>query len=279
MRPLLATIILALAGCVTQPIEQPSRDPVAAPKSAPTIEGQAKKDATVVGSANRIDGIVQQDAPQISAPVRVETDAIRAAVAANPAADVKALAAQFEEAINLLREQLSAADKRAAQLAAQVERLQDSEQRTQVRDLRYIAFGALAIAALLGLAKQLQFAAIFAVGGVLSFGLAQLVSQPWFSTACTVVVAGILAGVTWAAVHAYRKRELATKVEAEAAKLKDTLARVVPAIDSVIEQGGAAGADIKAKLRAAMTGGTGKIAKATVHEIRAAAKLTESTTR
>ena len=85
--------------------------------------------------------------------------------------------------------------------------------------------------------------------------------------------------MTWAAVHAYRKRELAEKAEKEAAKLKDTLVRVVPAVDSVIEQGGATVADIKAKLRAAMSGTTGAQAKATIHEIRAAAKLTEASTK
>ncbi len=279
LTPALVLLMLALAGCMTQPVKPATRPPVSAPQSAPVTEGQAKKDASVVGSANRIDGIVQQDAPQVAAPVRAETDAIRAAVAANPAEDVKALAVQFEAAIKLLREQLAISDNRAAQFAAQVERLQDAEQRTQVRDLRYIAFGALALAALLGWAKQIQFAAIFAVGGILAFGLAQLVSQPWFATACTVVVALILAGVTWAAVHAYRKRELAEKAEKEAAKLKDTLVRVVPAVDSVIEQGGATVADIKAKLRAAMSGTTGAQAKATIHEIRAAAKLTEASTK
>ena len=276
LTPALVLLMLSLAGCLHEPV-QPPRVPVTTPTAAPIVAGQQSKDATVTASADKIDSIV--DGKPEAAPVKVETDSIRAAVAANPAADVKLLATQFDEAIKLLREQLAISDNRAAQFAAQVERLQDAEQRTQVRDLRYIAFGALALAALLGWAKQIQFAAIFAVGGILAFGLAQLVSQPWFATACTVVVALILAGVTWAAVHAYRKRELAEKAEKEAAKLKDTLVRVVPAVDSVIEQGGATVADIKAKLRAAMSGTTGAQAKATIHEIRAAAKLTEASTK
>ena len=274
MRPLAIATLLLLAGCKTDETTVP-RAPVATPDAAPVVAGQMGKDETVVQSADKIDEIVK-DEPKVAEPVKVETDRIREAVTANPASDIKRLADQFDEAIRLLRGQLTAADKRAEQLAAQIERLRDAEQRAQVRDLRYLAFGALGIAALLGWAKQIQFAAIFAIGGVLAFGLAQLVSQPWFMSACSVVVALILAGVTWAAAHAYRKHELAAKVEKEAAKLKDTLVRVVPAVDSAIEEVGEAGAKIKAKLRAAMAGAAGKQAKATVHEIRAAAKLGEA---
>lgn len=264
--------VMLLAGCVTQPAGS-VRPQVIDPEPAPVVEGQDNKDVTVLGSTDRIDGIVKNE-PAVAAPVKVETDAIRAAVAANPAEDVKVLAAKFEEAIKLLREQLAAADKNSAKLTEQIARLEGAEQRKQVRDLRYFAFGALALAALLGWARQIQFAAILAVGGILAFGLAQLVSQPWFMTACTVVVGLVLAGSTWAAVHAYRKHELAAKVEKEAAKLKDTLTRVVPAVDSVIEQAGDAADNLKTKLREAMTGDAGKVAKATIHEIRAAAKLT-----
>lgn len=117
-----------LAGCVAQPVSKPAA-PVVTPKPAPIVNGQTEKDATVVGAADRIDGIVQGEA--VAAPVRVETDTIRAAVAANPASDVKALAAQFEEAIKLLREQLAASDKRAKQLDAQIESLRDAEMKAQ----------------------------------------------------------------------------------------------------------------------------------------------------
>lgn len=265
-----------LAGCVAQPVSKPAA-PVVTPKPAPIVNGQTEKDATVVGAADRIDGIVQGEA--VAAPVRVETDTIRAAVAANPASDVKALAAQFEEAIKLLREQLAASDKRAKQLDAQIESLRDAEMKAQARDLRYAAFGLLAFAGLLGWAKQTMWSAASAIGALLCFGVAQIISQPWFMPACAVAVALGLAAFGWAAVHAYRKHELATKVEKEAAKLKATLVRVVPAVDSAIDEVGEAGAKIKDKLRAAMTGKAGTEAKATIHEIRAAAKLTETPTQ
>lgn len=274
MRPLLAIACLLLAGCPTVPV-QPPRDPVKTPSSGPTVAGQQGKDEKVIQSANSIDEIVG-DTPE-AAPVKVETDSIRAAVAANPAADVKLLATQFDEAIRLLREQLAAADARAKKLEALVESLRNSEMKAQARDLRIGALIALALAGLLAYARQILWSAALGLIAILAFGLAQLVSQPWFMTACSVVVALILAGVTWAAVHAYRKHELAAKVEKEAAKLKDTLVRVVPAVDSAIEEVGEAGAKIKAKLRAAMTGDAGKQAKATIHEIRAAAKLSEPT--
>ena len=276
MRAALLLLCLALpAGCLTQPAVAP-RPPVVVPQPAPVVSGQGEKDTIVVASADRIDGIVQGET--VAAPVRVETNAIRAAVAANPASDVKALAAQFEEAIKLLREQLAASDKRAKQLAAQIESLRDAEMKAQARDLRYAAFGLLAFAGLLGWAKQTMWSAASAIGALLCFGVAQIISQPWFMPACAVAVALGLAAFGWAAVHAYRKNELAAKVEKEAAKLKDTLVRVVPAVDSAIAEVGEAGAKIKDKLRAAMTGKAGAEAKATIHEVRAAAKLAEANT-
>lgn len=276
MRPLAAVLALVLlAGCKTDETTVP-RPPIQTPIAAPTIAGQMGKDETVVGSANKIDEIVK-DEPKVAAPVKEETDRIREAIAENPAAEIKRLADQFEAAIKALREQLVAADRRAEQLTETVERLRDGEMKAQARDLRYGAFAALGIAALLGWAQQLKLAAAAALVGLLAFGLAQLVSQPWFMPACAVAVALALAAFGWAAVHAYRKHELATKVEKEAAKLKDALVRVVPAVDSAIEEVGAAGAKIKAKLRDAMKGDAGKQAKATIHEVRAAAKLTEVT--
>lgn len=270
---LLCMLALVAGGCAHEQAQVP-RAPVAVPIAAPVVAGQQSKDESVTASANSIDKIVS--ATPEAAPVRVETDSIRAAVAANPAADVKLLAVQFDEAVRLLREQLAAADKRAAQLAATVENLRNAEMRAQARSLRIGALAAIALAGLLAYARQFVWAGALGAGAVLAFGLAQLVSQPWFMTASAVVVAIILAAVGWAAVHAYRKHELAAKVEKEAAKLKATLVRVVPAVDSVMEEVGAARAAIQAKLRAAMTGTDGAIAKATIHEIRAEAKLAEA---
>lgn len=277
MRPLLACLCIALAlvagGCAHEQAHVP-RAPVAVPVADPVVAGQQSKDESVTASANSIDKIVE--ATPEAAPVRVETDFIRAAVAANPAADVKLLVVQFEEAVRLLREQLTAADARAAKLAATVERMQSAEQRSQAIWFRGVALGAMVLAGLLGWARQIQLAAAAALCGILCLGLAQLVSQSWFMPACAVACGAILVGFGWAAVHAYRKHELAAKVEKEAAKLKDTLVRVVPAVDSAIDDLGTAGAAVKTRLRAAMAGAAGTQAKATIHEIRAAAKLTET---
>ena len=178
--------------------------------------------------------------------------------------------------LEALREQLAAADARSVKLEAAIERMRSAEQRSQALWFRGVGLGAMVLAGLLGWARQIQLAAAAALCGILCLGLAQLVSQSWFMPACAVAVGAILIGFGWAAVHAYRKQELAGKVEKEAAKLKDTLARVVPAVDSVMEEVGDASASLKAKLRAAMTGADGAKAKATIHEIRAAAKLTEA---
>lgn len=271
---ILFAIAALLAGCVT---DQPQpREPVVMPETNPVIDGQASKDETVTDAAARVDAVVAKDAPQIVQPVKEQTDRIREAVAANPAADVKRLADQFTEALATLREQLAAADTRAAKLDGIISRMRSAEQRSQAVWFRGVALGAMVLAGLLGWARQIQLAAAAALGAILCLGLAQLVSQSWFMPACAVAVGAILIGFGWAAVHAYRKHELAGKVEKEAAKLKDTLTRVVPAVDSVIEEVGDAGSALKAKLRAAMTGADGAKAKATIHEIRAASKLTEA---
>lgn len=274
-RLLILAVFALLAGCPKVPA--PARRPVDIPASAPVVAGQLGKDEAVVRSAGEIDRVVERDAPQVADPVKQQTDAIRAAVSANPASDVKALAAQFEDALRLLREQLAAADKRVAQLAAQVESLHNAEQKAQASDLRKVAFGLLALAGLLGWARQPMWAAASALGALLCFGVAQIISQPWFMPACAVAVALGLGAFGWAAVHAYRKHELAAKVEKEAAKFKDALSRVVPALDSALDEVGAAGAEIKEKLRSAMTGSNGAAAKATIHEVRASAKLAEAT--
>lgn len=262
MTRLLPLALLALAGCVAQPVSKPAA-PVVTPKPAPIVNGQTEKDATVVGAADRIDGIVQGEA--VAAPVRVETDTIRAAVAANPASDVKALAAQFEEAIKLLREQLAASDKRAKQLDAQIESLRDAEMKAQARDLRYAAFGLLAFAGLLGWAKQTMWSAASAIGALLCFGAAQIISQPWFMPACAVAVALGLAAFGWAAVHAYRKNELATRTGKVAAVAKTA----VPVLDAAYEQ-----ADettrrwLDAHVFDPLSSLMNRDEKATVHEIR-----------
>ena len=274
--PLLAILLLAAlcGGCVSDK-PQP-REHVATPDAARVVVGQAGKDETVLDAANTVDAVVAKEAPQVVEPVKEQTDRIREAVAANPAADIKRLADQFTTALEALREQLAAADARSVKLEAAIERMRSAEQRSQALWFRGVGLGAMVLAGLLGWARQIQLAAAAALCGILCLGLAQLVSQSWFMPACAVAVGAILIGFGWAAVHAYRKQELAGKVEKEAAKLKDTLARVVPAVDSVMEEVGDASASLKAKLRAAMTGADGAKAKATIHEIRAAAKLTEA---
>ena len=277
-RPNALLIVLAVlcGGCVSDK-PQP-REPVATPEAAPVVAGQASKDETVTDAAGKIDAVVAKDAPQVADPVKEQTDRIREAVAANPATDIKRLADQFTDALAALREQLATADARNAKLEALLERMRSAEQRSQALWFRGIALGAFALAGLLGWAKQTHIAAASALCGILCLGLAQLVSQSWFMPACAVTVGAVLTGFGWAAIHAYRKQELARKVEKEAAKLKDTLVRVVPAVDSVMEEVGEASASLKAKLRAAMTGADGAKAKATIHEIRAASKLTEAAT-
>ncbi len=212
----LASLVLIFSGCASRPAVA-KRPPV---NAAPVLAGQIGKDATILTEAAKIDAI----APE----VREHTDAQRAAVAAAPAQDVAKIVAEYE-AVNKEASSIIAA------LRAEIENLKSAEQRKQVATCRWIGFGLLATALLLGYARQIQFATVAGGIGFLALGLAQLLSQPWFTTAlnCAIGVAVIaLAAAAW---HAYRKGDLAAKTANEAAKLKDTLSVMVPALDGALK--------------------------------------------
>jgi hypothetical protein len=250
---LLACIALValLAGCASKPA--PTRSPV---NAAAIVASQAGKDAVIISEAAKIDAIAPAAKPH--------TDAQRAAVAAAPAADVARIVAEFEAAAKT-------AEKTLAAQAAQIAALQDAELRAQVRTMRWFGFGCILAAVALGYARQIQFAIMAAGSGFLSLALAQLwskvASHPAFMpTIGGVVVLGFV-GFVWAAVHAYKKGDLAAKTEREAERLKDTLATMVPAIDDAL---GTVDTAAKQTIRATLSRLMDSDQKALVHEIRAA---------
>jgi len=211
---------LMATGCKAVPVPT-SRPPV---NSAPVIAGQLGKDATIIEEAAKIDAIAPEAKPH--------TDAQRAAVAANPAQDVAKLVAEFE------KRETDAAKETAAIIAGlrkEVEDLKSAEQRKQVATCRWIGFGLLGVALLLGYARQMQFAAVAGGIGMLSLGLAQLLAQPWFTVALNCAIGVAIIGLIAAAVHAYRKGDLAQKTAHEAEKLKGTLSVMVPALDGALK--------------------------------------------
>ena len=189
-------------------------------ESAPILASQEGKDTTVISEAAKIDAIAPAAKPH--------TDAQRAAVAAAPAADVAKLVNGYEAKIKELTDRIS-------DLSKTIENLKDAEQKKQVATLRWFGLGALAIAGLLAWAQQVRFAAVGALVGLVSLGLAQLISQPWFMPAVAIASGVALLALGWAAWHAYEKGTLARKIELESSRLKNALTTIVPAVDSAID--------------------------------------------
>jgi hypothetical protein len=210
-----------LGGCIS-----PTTPPPPRVNPAPTVEGQQAKDATITTSADAIDSIV---APTPQAPaVKVETDAIRAAVVANPAADVAALVAQFEAVIKRLDADL--AEERKRRVAAENAALKEQA--------RWLTWTGVGLFAAFGLS-------LFAGGGLMGavktwpllllgagcFGLAQLISHPWFLRG----FAGLLvAGVGYAVYWVYDRHQQGRLREA-LAKRERLLKQVVPVLDYAYE--------------------------------------------
>ena len=211
---ILLAVLFALNGCNT------SRKPSPAIESAPILASQEGKDATIVSEAAKIDAIAPAAKPH--------TDAQRAAVAAAPAADVAKLVNGYETKVKELTDQIVGLNK-------MIENFKDAEQKKQVATLRWFGLGALAIAGLLAWAQQVRFAAVGALVGMVSLGLAQIISQPWFMPTVGVASAVALIALGWAAWHAYKKGTLARNVESEASRLNAALTTIVPAVDSAIE--------------------------------------------
>lgn len=261
-------ILFAFSGCKAVPVGGPIQRP-AASQVAGAVDAQRAKDTTITGSANRIDAVVTQDAPQVSEPVRIETDRIRDAVAKAPASDVSAIVSELTRAMNRMEELVKIEREARAKAEKRADALEDAEMKAQARTLRFTALGILVVAGLLAYARLIQFSLAAAGAGLLCFGLAQLVSQPWFMPVCAGVCGLVLIGFGWAAFHAYKKGDLGAKTEREAERMKSTLSKVVPALDQAME-----GLDAAAKqtVRATLSRLMDDDHKRLVHEIRAAIK-------
>ena len=212
---ILVSLLFVSSGCNHAP-----RPVLPTVESAPILASQEGKDVTIVSEAAKIDAIAPAAKPH--------TDAQRAAVAAAPAADVAKLVSGYDAKIKELTDRIS-------DLSKTIENLKDAEQKKQVATLRWFGIGALAIAGLLAWAQQVRFAAVGALVGMVSLGLAQIISQPWFMPTVGVASAVALIALGWAAWHAYKKGTLARNVESEASRLNAALTTIVPAVDSAIE--------------------------------------------
>lgn len=185
-----------------------------------------------------------------------------------------ALQTQFDSMTKLIRDAQAAAQKAAddARNAVMLE---------QVKWLNRFGAGCAAVAvAAIGLAAVFgglvalrgvaPFAAIAGLGSLVCFGLAQIVSLPWFKWA---VLGSVVLALGAAVLYVWQKHKGDLKKEAavaEAAKLSAVTTKIVPAIDKFYDT-----AD--EKTRASMdevvftplSKQMDKAEKATVHEIRA----------
>jgi len=214
----LSVILLAMAGCQTgnkQPI--PS-----APSPAPVIASNQEREAVQFKAAEVIDVTVK--GTSVETPVKAETAKIVKANQSAPASGIETLVKAYEATIEGQAKEIE-------KLSKQVESLKDAEMKAQARTLRWFGLGALAVAALLGYARQIQFAAIAGLVGLGSLGLAQLVTQPWFMPAVTAVSGIILVSVGVVIYRSLKQGTLASKAQQEAKEIKEALAVIVPVLD------------------------------------------------
>jgi len=242
---LIVLSLLAVAGCSTPRTVRP------AVVSGPVVTSQEGKDRTVLSEAAKIETLAPQTKPH--------TDAQRQAVAAAPAADVSRLVNAYEAQIKDLND-------RVAGLSKTVENLKDVELKRQAAWLRWFGFGAFAVAGLLVWARQFEFSATAALTGIVSLGLAQLISQPWFMPAVAIAAGLALAAVGYIGYRKYRKDTLARSIAVDAERMKSALTTIVPAVDSALASLDAAAQSV---VKSALSRAMDSDHKALVKEIKA----------
>lgn len=219
MKTYLLAIAVLFAGCNTKR-DNPST--ASAPSPAPVLASHHEREKVQFKAAETIDVAVTGTA--VEAPVKVETAKIVQANKSASAGQIDELVAAFTAANKAQAEQIE-------KLTKQVESLKDAEMKTQARTLRWFGLGAIAVAALLGYARQIQFAAISALVGLGSLGLAQLVTQPWFMPAVTALCGLILAAVGVVIYRSLKQGTLSAKASQEAKEIREALSVIVPVLD------------------------------------------------
>jgi uncharacterized protein YjeT (DUF2065 family) len=189
---------------------------------APVLASQHEREKVQFKAAEAID--VTVTGTNVEIPVKAETAKIVQANQSAPASGIETLVNAYETTIK-------AQVKDIEKLKEQVEAAKNAELKTQAATLRWFGLGAIAVAALLGYARQIQFAAIAGLVGLGSLGLAQLVTQPWFMPAVTVVCGLILVAVGIVIYVSLKKGTLASKAEQEAKEIREALSVIVPVLD------------------------------------------------
>jgi uncharacterized membrane protein (UPF0136 family) len=247
--------LLALAGCRHAPVPD-----VVPTDPAPMVGEQRKANEAIKASANRI-GVLNRTNPDPTARFAVDVEVTTILKELEGASWEK-----VQATVKKLVGERDAALEANAGLQQQITDLKNAERKKQVAMCRWFGFGALAIAALLAYLKLGEWSLVSGGVGLLSLGLAQLLSQPWFTTAlnCALGVAAVWLGA--AAWRSYRRNTLAAEAAAELDRVKSTLTTLVPAVDSALESLNEAA---KSTVRAALSRFMDSDHKKLVKEIRA----------
>jgi len=248
-----------LAACHAAPI----RVRVPIPESGAVVARQEAKDKTVLQSVDRIDTTVA-DTPAAE-PIRVQTDAIRDAVATAPAAEVADLAAAFAKAF----------DKQADTIATLETKLQKEELKGTRADKRWLR--STAIVLLLSFAVTLIFGRDRAAArtwplGILGLGLfalAEVIGTPAFQIGTLILVALGAAYCVYWLIDRHKQGRLQQAIEKRAALLRE----IIPVLDEAYEN---ASDDVKRLLDRNLfnrfSDRFDEEGKATIHELRAEVK-------
>lgn len=115
-----------------------------------------------------------------------------------------------------------------------------------------------------------------ALCAVLGLGLAQLVTRPWFATACGIVLAVGIVGAIWWGIRKNAEGKLAAALKEKAEQTAAVAAKTIPAIDATYDamrKGAITTAEqVFTELFARQSTDMNKTEKARVHSIRAEAK-------
>ena len=255
----LLVLVYSLPGCVRANTPSTPR-----PDATALLGGQAVKDSTVTASADRID-VLSVDTPQ-AAPVKIETDAIRKAVIDAPAADVSRLIAQFEGIIARLDKELAAEKK--ARAAAEQQALREQARWLTWTGIGFMAAFGISLFAGGGLAGAFKTWPLLVLGAG-CFGLAQVISHPWFLKGFAGLLLLSVAYTAYWIYDSHKQGRLREALE----KRERLLKQVLPVLDDAYENGEEAVKKILDRdVFAPLTGLFSKQEKAEVHTIRAELK-------
>lgn len=195
----LAIAALALFGCKTKPASHnsPSIDP------KPILNGQKAKDLSVLDWAAKIDASVDawfaMFPADFGADIKVATTGLRKAVADAPAA-------QFNVVIDALTGENAQLKKDNTALTTRLTDLEDAERKKQILILRGLGvFCAVAAGALIYFGQR-SFAGLAGITSVILLGLAQLISQPWFSLAFNIALGLTFLSFLGVGIYEFRRK-------------------------------------------------------------------------